>query len=293
MASLYLVDGTYELFRAYYGAPPRTSPDGTPIGAVAGLLQTLLLLLREQRPDYVACAFDHVVESFRNDLFEGYKTGDGVPGDLAAQFELAEKTSRALGIVTWPMVQFEADDAIATAATRWKQAPEIDQVVVCSVDKDLMNLVDGSRVVVWDRRRDITYAESDVIERYGVPPASIPDYLALVGDSADGIPGVPRWGAKGTATVLSEYGQLEAIPKSHDEWTVSVRGARSLAANLAERRADAELYRTLATLRTDVPLVEELGDLRWSGVPRKDYVALCKALGLDRLTDAPTHWREE
>ena len=293
MASLYLVDGTYELFRAYYGAPPRTSPDGTPIGAVAGLLQTLLLLLREQRPDYVACAFDHVVESFRNDLFEGYKTGDGVPGDLAAQFELAEKTSRALGIVTWPMVQFEADDAIATAATRWKQAPEIDRVVVCSVDKDLMNLVDGSRVVVWDRRRDITYAESDVIERYGVPPASIPDYLALVGDSADGIPGVPRWGAKGTATVLSEYGQLEAIPKSHDEWTVSVRGARSLAANLAERRADAELYRTLATLRTDVPLVEELGDLRWSGVPRKDYVALCKALGLDRLTDAPTHWREE
>ena len=293
MASLYLVDGTYELFRAYYGAPPRTSPDGTPIGAVAGLLQTLLLLLREQRPDYVACAFDHVVESFRNDLFEGYKTGDGVPGDLAAQFELAEKISRALGIVTWPMVQFEADDAIATAATRWKQAPEIDRVVVCSVDKDLMNLVDGSRVVVWDRRRDITYAESDVIERYGVPPASIPDYLALVGDSADGIPGVPRWGAKGTATVLSEYGQLEAIPKSHDEWTVSVRGARSLAANLAERRADAELYRTLATLRTDVPLVEELGDLRWSGVPRKDYVALCKALGLDRLTDAPTHWREE
>ena len=288
-----MVDGTYELFRAYYGAPPRTSPDGTPIGAVAGLLQTLLLLLREQRPDYVACAFDHVVESFRNDLFEGYKTGDGVPGDLAAQFELAEKISRALGIVTWPMVQFEADDAIATAATRWKQAPEIDRVVVCSVDKDLMNLVDGSRVVVWDRRRDITYAESDVIERYGVPPASIPDYLALVGDSADGIPGVPRWGAKGTATVLSEYGQLEAIPKSHDEWTVSVRGARSLAANLAERRADAELYRTLATLRTDVPLVEELGDLRWSGVPRKDYVALCKALGLDRLTDAPTHWREE
>ncbi len=293
MASLYLVDGTYELFRAYYGAPPRTSPDGTPIGAVAGLLQTLLLLLREQRPDYVACAFDHVVESFRNDLFEGYKTGDGVPGDLAAQFELAEKISRALGIVTWPMVQFEADDAIATAATRWKQAPEIDRVVVCSVDKDLMNLVDGSRVLVWDRRRDITYAESDVIERYGVPPASIPDYLALVGDSADGIPGVPRWGAKGTATVLSEYGQLEAIPKSHDEWTVSVRGARSLAANLAERRADAELYRTLATLRTDVPLVEELGDLRWSGVPRKDYVALCKALGLDRLRDAPTHWREE
>ena len=293
MANLYLIDGTYELFRAYYGAPPRISPDGAPVGAVAGLLQTLLLLLREQRPDYVACAFDHVVESFRNDLFEGYKTGDGVPDDLAAQFDLAEDASRSLGIVTWPMVEFEADDAIATAATRWKRAHEIDRVVICSVDKDLMNLVDGSRVVVWDRRRNITYTEADVIERYGVPPVSIPDYLALVGDSADGIPGVPRWGAKGTATVLREYGHIEEIPESHDEWTVAVRGARSLAANLAERRDDAELYRTLATLRTDAPLAEDLDDLRWSGVPRGDYVALCDALGLDRLKDAPSRWRGE
>ena len=293
MANLYLIDGTYELFRAYYGAPPRTSPDGAPVGAVAGLLQTLLLLLREQRPDYVACAFDHVVESFRNDLFEGYKTGDGVPDDLAAQFDLAEDASRSLGIVTWPMVEFEADDAIATATTRWKRAREIDRVVICSVDKDLMNLVDGSRVVVWDRRRDITYTEADVIGRYGVPPASIPDYLALVGDSADGIPGVPRWGAKGTATVLSEYGHIEEIPESHDEWTVAVRGARSLAANLAERRDDAELYRTLATLRTDAPLAEDLDDLHWSGVPRDGYVALCDALGLDRLKDAPSRWRGE
>ena len=293
MANLYLIDGTYELFRAYYGAPPRTSPDGAPVGAVAGLLQTLLLLLREQRPDYVACAFDHVVESFRNDLFEGYKTGDGVPDDLAAQFDLAEDASRSLGIVTWPMVEFEADDAIATAATRWKRAREIDRVVICSVDKDLMNLVDGSRVVVWDRRRDVTYTEADVIERYGVPPASIPDYLALVGDSADGIPGVPRWGAKGTATVLGEYGHIEEIPESHDEWTAAVRGARSLAANLAERRDDAELYKTLATLRTDVPLAEDLNDLRWSGVPRDDYVALCDDLGLDRLKDAPSRWRGE
>ncbi len=293
MSSLYLVDGTYELFRAYYGAPPRTSPDGTLVGAVAGLLQTLLLLLREQQPAYIACAFDHVVESFRNDLFEGYKTGDGVPDDLAAQFDLAELTSRSLGIVTWPIVEFEADDAIATAVTRWKQAPEIDRVVVCSVDKDLMNLVDGSRVVVWDRRRDITYTEADVIERYGVPPSSIPDYLALVGDSADGIPGVPRWGAKGTATVLTEYGHLEAIPESHDDWTVAVRGARSLAANLSERRAEAELYRTLATLRTDVPLLEDLDDLRWTGVPRNDYVALCDAIGMERLRDAPSQWRQD
>ena len=293
MSNLYLIDGTYELFRAYYGAPPRTSPDGRPVGAVSGLIQTMLLLLREQQPAYVACAFDHVVESFRNDLFDGYKTGDGVPEDLAAQFDLAEEALRSLGIVTWPMVEFEADDAIATAATRWNQAPEIDQIVVCSVDKDLMNLVDGSRVVVWDRRRDITYTEADVIDRYGVPPASIPDYLALVGDSADGIPGVPRWGAKGTATVLAEYGRIEAIPDTHDEWTISVRGAKSLAANLAERRADAELYRTLATLRADVPLPEELEDLRWLGVLRDDYVALCDALGLERLKDAPSHWQHE
>lgn len=293
MASLYLVDGTYELFRAYYGAPPRSSPDGTPIGAVAGLLQTLLLLLREQQPEYVACAFDHVVESFRNELFDGYKTGDGVPEDLAAQFELAETTSRSLGIATWPMVEFEADDAIATAATRWKDAADIGNVVICSVDKDLMNLVEGDRVVVWDRRRDITYAEADVVERFGVPPASIPDYLALVGDSADGIPGVPRWGAKGTATVLSEYGHLDLIPDSHEDWTVAVRGARSLALNLAERRTEALLYRTLATLRTDVPLTRDLEDLRWRGVPRNEYVALCETLGIERLKDAPNRWQQD
>ena len=262
------------------------------IGAVVGLLQTLLLLLREQRPSYIACAFDHVVESFRNDLFEGYKTGEGVPEDLAAQFDLAEDVTRSLGIVTWPMIEFEADDAIATATTRWKQAPEVDQVVICSVDKDLMNLVDGTRVVVWDRRRDITYTEADVVERFGVPPASIPDYLALVGDSADGIPGVPRWGAKSTAAVLSEYAHLEAIPETHEDWSVPVRGARSLATNLAERRTDAELYRTLATLREDVPLMEELEELRWRGVPRDQFVESCDTLGLDRLKDAPGRWRQ-
>ena len=289
---LYLVDGTYELFRAHFGAPPRSAPDGSPIGAAAGLLQTLLLLLRDRQPDYLACAFDHVVESFRNDLFNGYKTGEGVPEDLAAQFDLAETVSQSLGIVTWPMIDFEADDAIATAVTRWKHVSEIDRIVICSVDKDLMNLVDGDRVVMWDRRRDVTYAEPDVIDRYGVPPASIPDYLALVGDAADGIPGVPRWGAKGTASVLAEYGHLDVIPDSHEDWTVSVRGAKSLAENLARRRDDARLYRTLATLRTDVPLVEELGDLQWTGVPETRYIQLCKRLGLERLKDAPTIWRQ-
>ena len=289
--NLYLVDGTYELFRANFGAPPRTAPDGSPVGAVAGLIQSLLLLLREEEPDFIACAFDHVVESFRNDLFAGYKTGEDVPPDLFAQFELAEEASRALGIVTWPMVEFEADDAIATAVTRWKDDPAIERVVICSVDKDLMNLVDGSRVVLWDRRRGITYSEPDVVERFGVPPSSIPDYLALVGDSADGIPGIPRWGAKGTAAVLSEYGSLDCVPDSYEDWTVTVRGGKTLARNLAENRQAADLYRKLATLRIDVPISESLDDLRWRGVPKSEFLGLCERLGLERLKTAPHKWR--
>ena len=289
--NLYLVDGTYELFRANFGAPPRTAPDGSPIGAVAGLIQSFLLLLREEEPDFIACAFDHVVESFRNDLFAGYKTGEDVPPDLFAQFELAEEASRALGIVTWPMVEFEADDAISTAVTRWKDDPAIERVVICSVDKDLMNLVDGSRVVLWDRRRGITYSEPDVVERFGVPPSSIPDYLALVGDSADGIPGIPRWGAKGTAAVLSEYGSLDCVPDSYEDWTVTVRGGKTLARNLAENRQAADLYRKLATLRIDVPISESLDDLRWQGVPKTEFLGLCERLGLERLKTAPHKWR--
>ena len=289
--NLYLIDGTYELFRANFGAPPRTAPDGSPVGAVAGLIQSFLLLLREEEPDFIACAFDHVVESFRNDLFAGYKTGEDVPPDLFAQFELAEEASRALGIVTWPMVEFEADDAIATAVSRWKDDPAIQRLVICSVDKDLMNLVDGSRVVLWDRRRGITYSEPDVVERFGVPPSSIPDYLALVGDSADGIPGIPRWGAKGTAAVLSEYGSLDRIPDSYEDWTITVRGGKTLARNLAENRQAADLYRKLATLRIDVPISESLDDLRWQGVPKTEFLGLCERLGLERLKTAPHKWR--
>ena len=289
--NLYLVDGTYELFRANFGAPPRTAPDGSPVGAVAGLIQSFLLLLREEEPDFIACAFDHVVESFRNDLFAGYKTGEDVPPDLFAQFELAEEASRALGIVTWPMVEFEADDATATAVSRWKDDPAIERVVICSVDKDLMNLVDGSLVVLWDRRRGITYSETDVVERFGVPPSSIPDYLALVGDSADGIPGIPRWGAKGTAAVLSEYGSLDCVPDSYDDWTVTVRGGKTLAQNLAGNLQAADLYRKLATLRIDVPISESLDDLRWQGVPKTEFLGLCERLGLERLKTAPHKWR--
>ena len=288
---LYLVDGTYELFRAHYGAPPRHAPDGRPIGAVAGLLQSLAMLLREEKPDFIACAFDHVIESFRNDLFEGYKTGEGAPEDLLAQFDLAERAAEALGIAAWPMTEFEADDAIASAVARWKSDPRLESILICSVDKDLMNLVEGARVVVWDRRRGITYAEEDVIERFGVPPASIPDYLALVGDSADGIPGVPRWGAKSTATVLSEYGRMEAIPDSYDEWSVKVRGAAGLARNLTDSREAAGLYKTLATLRTDAPIAGHLDDIRWEGARREDYQALCDELGLERMREANIAWK--
>lgn len=288
---LYLIDGTYELFRAHFGAPPRSAPDGRPIGAVTGLVQSLLMLLREERPDFIACAFDHVVESFRNDLFDGYKTGDGVPEDLFAQFDLAETAARSIGITVWPMVEFEADDAIASAAAKWKDDPSLEKIVICSVDKDLMNLVEDSRVVLWDRRRDLTYTEAEVVERFGVSPSSIPDYLALVGDSADGIPGVPRWGAKGTATVLSEYGRMEDIPDSYEDWTITVRGGKTLAQNLSANRENALLYKTLATLRTDAPIAESLEAVRWKGVPQREYLDLCDDLGLERLRDLPHRWQ--
>ena len=286
--NLYLIDGTYELFRSHFGAPPREGPDGEPIGAAVGLLQSLLRLLRERKPDYAACAFDSVIESFRNDLFAGYKTGEGVPDDLRSQFALAEDAAAALGIAVWRMTEFEADDAIATAARRWKDAPGVERTVICSVDKDLMNLADGTRAVLWDRRRETEIGEADVIARFGVPPASIPDYLALVGDSADGIPGLRGWGAKGTAAVLAEYVHLENIPDSHEDWRVKIRSARSLSRTLADNRESANLYKMLATLRTDVPLSEDLADIRWRGVPRAEYRAFCERLTLTpRIADAP------
>ena len=289
---LYLVDGTYELFRAHFGAPPRAAPDGRPIGAVTGLIQSLLLLLREERPDFIACAFDHVVESFRNDLFDGYKTGEGVPEDLLSQFGLAETAARALGIEVWPMVEFEADDAIASAVAKWKDDRRLEEIVICSVDKDLMHLVEGSRVIVWDRRRKLTYTESDVVERFGVSPSSIPDYLALVGDSADGIPGIARWGAKGTATVLSEYDRMENIPDSYEDWGITVRGGKTLAQNLVASQEAAVLYKRLATLRTDAPISESLNCAKWDGAERSDYLELCDDLGLERLRDIPQIWRK-
>ena len=288
---LHLVDGTYELFRAHYGGgPPASAPDGRPVKAVRGLIQTLLLLLRGDDVTHVACVFDHVVESFRNDLFDGYKTGEGVSEDLMSQFGLAERAASALGLVVWPMVEFEADDAIATAASRW--STDVEQVVVCSPDKDLAQLVRDGEIVTWDRRRDVVLDEAGVVGKFGVPPKSVPDFLALVGDSADGIPGVPRWGTKSAAAVLGAYGYIEAIPSDPSAWVVGPRGARAMSESLEDSRADAKLYKELATLRLDVPIRESLDDLKWRGVGRGDYIALCDELGFGRLKELPHRWAD-
>ena len=289
---IHLVDGTYELFRAYFGAPPASAPDGRSVGAVRGLIRTLLALLREDGITHIACAFDHVIESFRNEMFPGYKTGEGVPEDLMAQFDLAERAAAALGTVVWPMVEFEADDAMATAAARWADAEDVDQVVICSPDKDLTQMVRGNRVVCLDRRKGVVLDEGGVLEKFGVLPESIPDYLALVGDSADGIPGVPRWGAKSTSQVLRQYGHLEEVPPDSEDWDVTPRGANAIATNLEQRREDALLYKRLATLRLDVPLSETLDDLRWRGVRRTEFETLCRELGFEGLMAVPHRWRE-
>jgi 5'-3' exonuclease len=288
---VHLVDGTYELFRAYFGAPHAFGPRGDEVGATRGLLRTLLSLLREDGVTHVACAFDHVIESFRNSLFPGYKTSEGVPADLLSQFPLAERATAALGVVVWPMVEFEADDALATAAARWRDAPGVEQVVICTPDKDLSQCVRGARVVRLDRMRRIQYDETGVITKFGVAPASIPDWLALVGDDADGIPGIPGWGAKSAASVLARYGSIEAIPDDATHWQVGVRSAPQLAAALVSLRAEAALYKTLATLREDVPLSESLDDLEWRGVPRAELTAFCLEIDDEALLQSVHRWR--
>jgi 5'-3' exonuclease len=287
---VHLVDGTYELFRNHFGAPPKAAPDGRQVGATLGLLRSLLLLLSSQDVTHVGVAFDHVIESFRNELFTGYKTGEGTDPDLLAQFPLAEEAVTALGVVVWPMVEFEADDALATAVARFKGEKAVEQIVVCSPDKDLAQLVSGNHIVCWDRRREIVIDEAGVVEKYGVRPPSIPDWLALVGDSADGIPGIPGWGAKSSASVLAHYGHIEEIPEDPDEWKLSVRGAARLAENLAGQRKEALLYRELATLRQDVPLEEKLGDLEWQGA-HKRLKEFCRELGDERIPERISRWQ--
>ena len=289
---IHLIDGTYELFRAYYGAPGTLGPDGSEVGATRGILRSLLALLREDGVSHVACAFDHVIESFRNELFDGYKTGDGVPAELMAQFPLAERAAHALGLVVWPMVEFEADDALATAAARFAVSSDAEQILICTPDKDMAQCVSGSRVVCLDRMRRRILDEAGVVEKFGVSPASIPDWLALVGDDADGIPGVPRWGGKSASMLLARYIHLEAIPDLETQWSVAVRGAAALAQSLREHREEAALYRHLATLRTDVPLAEGIADLQWRGALRSELSNLCREIGDQRFLERVHRWRE-
>ncbi len=286
---LVLLDATYELFRAYFGAPPRTSPEGQEVGAVAGIMASTLALLREQAPLAIAAATDTVIHSFRNELYTGYKTDAGVPADLLAQFSPAEDALEALGVTVWRMREFEADDGIASGAARF--AGEAEQVILASPDKDLAQCVTGDHIVMLDRRKGLVTNAEGVREKFGVPPESIPDYLALVGDAADGFPGLPGWGAKSAATVLARYGHIEAIPEAHGDWRVKVRGAGRLAKTLREGREQAELFRELATLRRDAPITTgRLADLEWRGVPRAPYLAVCEALGLGDLRARPHRW---
>jgi 5'-3' exonuclease len=291
--NIHLVDGTYELFRSHFGAPPKKAQNGQEVGATLGLLRSLLMMLTSPGVTHVAVAFDHVIKSFRNDLFAGYKTGEGVDPDLMAQFPLAEEAVSALGVVVWRMVEFEADDALATATARFNKNKTVEQIVICSPDKDLAQLVSGKHIVCWDRRREIVLDEKGVVEKFGVSPQSIPDWLALVGDSADGYPGIPGWGAKSTSAVLSRFKHIESIPDDAGKWklsSVSPGRAASLAESLSQRREEALLYRQLATLREDVPLKETLSDLKWQGAYDR-LKKVCHKLGDERITERISRWR--
>lgn len=285
---VHLVDATYELFRAWFALPSSKAPDGREVGATRGVLSTLLTLLRAEGATHVACATDHVVRSFRNDLYAGYKTEAGVPEDLLAQFPLVEEAMAALGLVVWPMTELEADDALATGAARF--ADRAEQVLIATPDKDLAQCVRGRRVVMLDRRRKRTIDEEGVRERFGVSPRSIPDWLALVGDAADGYPGLPGWGERSAAALLAGYGRLESIPASASDWAPKVRGAERLAATLAARRDEALLYRRLATLREDAPLAEDLDDLAWRGA-RPELRELCARIGFEGFPERVHRWR--
>ncbi len=293
---LHLVDATYELFRAHYAPrPPTLGRDGVNLSGVAGLIDQLLYLLREEGATHVGAATDHVIESFRNDLYPGYKSSAGMPPELLAQFPIAEDAIRALGIVCWPMVEYEADDAIAAACGRFVADPAVEQVLVCTPDKDMAQLVVDSRVVLLDRRRRITYDEPAVMAKWGVPPTAIPDWLALVGDSSDGFPGLPGWGAKSAAAVLARYGSLEEIPARASAWDVkSLRGGPVLAATLRERWDEVMLYRSLARLRTTDDGVEipqqRVEELRWAGTARAAWERFCDSWGLDSQWSRPHRW---
>jgi 5'-3' exonuclease len=283
---VFLIDGTYELFRYFFAVPSATDAGGQEIGAVRGVLGSVLSMIErekaEHRAMHVGVATDHVVESFRNDLYPGYKTSEGVAPELLSQFPILEEAMEAMGVVVWPMVYFEADDALASAAAKAAHDQRVNKVLICTPDKDLGQCVVGTRVVQLDRRREIVRDEAGVIEKFGVTPQSIPDYLAVVGDSADGFPGIPGWGQKAAARVLSQYPHLEDVPKSWEQWHPSIRRARPLSESLFAGWNDALLFRTLATLRLDVPVFNTIDDLRWRG-PRANFEEYCQRLKAPEL----------
>lgn len=288
---LHLLDGTYELFRAHFGRRDIVpGPDGADIRATLGILESTLALLREPGVTHLAASFDTVIESFRNDMFAGYKTSAGIDGELLGQFPLAEAAMEAIGVVVWRNIEFEADDALATGAIRWVE--EVDQVIIATPDKDLSQVVVGNRIVTYNRREQKILDEDAVVEKFGVHPESIPDYLALVGDTADGVPGLPGWGAKSASTVLARYPRLEMIPVRIDDWEVKPRGAEKLAVTLRERQVDVYLYRELTTLRLDVPIAEELSDLEWQGVPKGRFMAFCDEMGFDAKSIRVHRWHD-
>ena len=261
---VHLLDGTYELFRYYFAMPSARDADGREVAAVRGVVASVLSMMTGGTT-HIGVATDHVIESFRNRLWRGYKTSAGVDPELLAQFPLLEEALTALGVVVWPMVECEADDALASAAVKAAEDQRVEQVIVCTPDKDLAQVVEGTRIVQLNRRTRVTYDEAGIVTKFGVPPASIPDYLALVGDSADGYPGLRGWGAKSAAAVLAKFGRIEAIPDDPREWHVNASGPATLAKTLSEERDRALLFRTLATLRTDVPVFESVDELEWKG----------------------------
>jgi 5'-3' exonuclease len=276
---IHLVDGTYELFRHYHALPSARDADGREVAAVRGVLGSMLGMINGGAR-YVGVATDHVIESFRNRLWPGYKTGDGIEPDLLAQFPLLEESLTALGITVWPMVEYEADDALASAAAQAARDPRVERVIICTPDKDLAQCVRGTRVVQMNRRTRVVRDEAGVVEKFGVPPASIPDYLALVGDAADGFPGLPGWGAKSAAAVLARFRHLEAIPGDWRTWGVNAASPGALALTLQRERDRALLFRDLATLRADVPLFDDVETLRWNG-PTETFAALAARFKTD------------
>ena len=285
---VHLIDGTYELFRHFFAVPAAADVNGQEIGAVRAALASVLSVI-ERGATHMGVATDHVVESFRNDLYPGYKTSEGVPRELLSQFPVLEEALEAMGVVVWPMVYYEADDALASAAAKVAKDDRVRQVFICTPDKDLSQCVVGTRVVQLDRRRDILRDEAGVVAKFGVKPQSIPDYLAVVGDSADGFPGLPGWGSKAAALALSQYPHLENIPRDWREWHPSIRKARLLSESLFNAWNDALLFRALATLRLDVPVFDTVEDLCWKG-PRPNFAERCRRMKspelLGRVTSA-------